>query len=227
MTTTDDGDPVVEPVIEAVVEPVVEGEGDAAVIEPDEASVLLSDDGDGAGDADGEGAAEALVAADYVYTPPEGVTIDDATQARMTEFSNTAVEMGLSQDQYQQLIDYDGVRSAQLLSDAQAQAVATVQSWGEASRADPEFGGDNLEPSLALALRAQGEYASPALKQMLQLNSPDNPQGMGLGNHPEVLRMFYRIGKAMGDSEIIEGDDAAPDNTSLQRMYPTMFPPTG
>ena len=50
-----------------------------------------------------------------------------------------------------------------------------------------------------------------------------NPYGMGLGNHPEVIRLFYRIGKAIGDSDIVIGDAKASDENALQRMYPTMF----
>jgi len=80
-----------------------------------------------------------------------------------------------------------------------------------------------FEENVAIAKNAMQQFMSPSMGQMLGMPSEENPMGMGLGNHPEVVRLFYRIGKAMQDSNLVVGDAKASDENALARMYPTMF----
>ncbi len=98
-----------------------------------------------------------------------------------------------------------------------------VAAWGEEVKADKELGGENLEANVALAKKVLSGYGSEGFQSLLDKPSPENPNGMGLGNHPEMIRFLQRVGKSVGDSEFIEGDGhKSEDVNSLQRMYPTM-----
>lgn len=62
------------------------------------------------------------------------------------------------------------------------------QAWAQAAKADPEIGQQNLERSLAFARYALDRFGDPELYGYLD--------DSGLGNHPEIIRMFKRAGEA-------------------------------
>ena len=51
-----------------------------------------------------EGEGEGVVPEKYAFEPPEGVEVD---QSKIDVFGETAKEMGLTQAQFQQLVEYD------------------------------------------------------------------------------------------------------------------------
>ena len=73
----------------------------------------------------------------------------------------------------------------------------TAEAWAEASRNDPEFGGERFDANLAVAKRGYDMFATDELKSILEQT--------GYGNHPEVLRVFHKIGKMMGEDNIVGG----------------------
>lgn len=181
-----------------------------AVEGTEEKTTLLSDDeGDGAGE--------------YTYDAPEDFEVTEEVQQQLDNFADFATTIGISQDQFQQLIDYQQDRAASAMESVSGEYVARANSWAEDTKMDTELGGEKLNENLSVAKGAMEKFMSPSMGQMLGMPSEENPVGMGLGNHPEVIRLFYRIGKAMQDSELILGDGKASDENALQRMYPTMF----
>ena len=78
-----------------------------------DAADLLSDDESGGS----EGVPEK-----YTFEPPEGLELDAETKGKIEAFADQAREMGLSQKQYQSLIEYD-INRAQQLNEA------AVESW--------------------------------------------------------------------------------------------------
>ena len=69
--------------------------------------------------------------------------------------------------------------------------------WREQAVADKDFGGDKLADNLAAARRARDAFASPELTQLLEQT--------GLGDHPEVIRLFVKTGKAMSEDGFVTG----------------------
>jgi hypothetical protein len=182
----------------------------------EETKVLLSGDGD-----DG---ADANVPETYEYTPPEGMPeIDEATQVRLDAFGEAARGMKLSQDQYQSLIEYDTQRTAALLEEGAAAYTDRVNGWAEATKTDTELGGEDLQRNLSVAKLGMDTYGTPELAAILAAPSPENPDGLGLGNHPEVIRLFHRVGATLKESELIEGDTVVQGEDGLKKMYPSMF----
>lgn len=147
--------------------------------------------------------------ADYTdFTMPETITVNPEI---MTEFSVLAKKHGLSQEAAQEFASLgaktvqkaDGVVEATFAE--LGQKVTT--KWEGESKADKEFGGAELDANLGIAKRAVDTYATPELKAILaKFDKKDNPNGTGLGNNPEVIRLFYRLGKTISpDTELHEG----------------------
>lgn len=119
----------------------------------------------------------------YEFTAPAGVELDaDA----VGEFSGLAKELKLPQAQAQRVVDV-GVKMRQKAEAAFTAQMTKIHSdWIESSKADKEYGGAAFDANLATAkLALQGE--APEFVKMLNET--------GLGNHPEMIRHLYRIGK--------------------------------
>jgi hypothetical protein len=161
-----------------------------------------------AGDAEGkpEGAPEK-----YELQTPEGMQFDDQV---VGAFSEVAKDLGLSQEAAQKILDKVGP----VMAERQAETLtAASKEWAEASKADKEFGGDKLNENLAVAKKAMDQFASPELRTLLNESA--------LGNNPEVIRMFYRVGKAISEDGFVVGGNARnSEQSAAQRMYPNMNP---
>lgn len=159
------------------------------------------------GDETNKGDKPAEVPEKYEFKAPEGVELDSVAAG---EFSTLAKDLKLTADQAQGVVDI-----AVKMQQRQAESVAaTVKEWGDQSKTDKEFGGDNLDANLAIAKKAVDTFGSDAFKQLLTSS--------GLGNHPEVIRTFLKAGKAIsGDSFVKSGNPASTNGASLaERMYP-------
>lgn len=145
------------------------------------------------------------------FTLPQGYALDGELG---NEFRSVAKELGLTQEQAQKLIDLDVKRT-----NAQTEAVQKASAeWAAAAQADKEFGGAALAENVAVAKKALDTFGTPALKDLLQKS--------GLGNHPEIIRAFYRAGKNISEDRFVgsAAGDANPQATTAQRMYPNMNP---
>ena len=184
--------------------------------------------GDGKGDAadllsgDESGGSEG-VPDQYAFEAPEGLDLDDETKGRIEAFADTAREMGLTQQQYQSLIEYDLDRSKQLNEAAVEGWTQRVQGWRETAMADKEIGGEAFKENVKIADSAIKQFGDPELRALMKSPSDDNPNGLAIGNHPAVLRFLNRVGKAIADPTLLQGDAAPEDEGSLRRMYPSMF----
>lgn len=179
-----------------------------------DAADLLSDDESGGS----EGVPET-----YAFEPPEDVELDDDTKGRIEAFADTAREMGLTQQQYQSLIEYDLNRAQQMSDEAVAGWESQVESWRQSAKADKEIGGEKFAENLKVAESALKQFADPDLRALMKSPSPENPNGLAIGNNPAMLRFLNRVGKAIADPNLLQGDAAPETEGTLQRMYPSMF----
>ena len=201
------------PVEEAAAAEEITAEQTEEVAGEEESKTLLSGD-------EGEGEGDDAVPEKYEFEPPEGVEVDPS---KIEGFGETAKELGLSQKQFQQLVEYDIKRSAAALEEMSTQFSERINHWAEETKADKELGGEELDANLGLAKQAIDTFGSPQLAKLIDAPSADNPDGLGLGNHPEVIRLFYRVGRAISESDLVTGDTKIEGRDSLEKMYPTMF----
>lgn len=130
----------------------------------------------------------------------------------LTKFEGLARELNLTQDQAAKFID----QIAPEVSKAQqAQLDAARTGWEEASKTDKEFGGEKLQENMAIAKKALESFGSPELTKLLNES--------GLGNHPEIIRAFYRAGKQITSGSFVpSGQGASPATNAGSKLYPSM-----
>ncbi|WP_315361262.1 hypothetical protein [Neisseria bacilliformis] len=137
----------------------------------------------------------------YEFKPPEGVEFDEAT---IGVYAEAAREAGLSQEAADIVLN----KIAPHLAQQQAARLAEARNdWARQSRADAEFGGGKLDENLAVAKKAVEALASPELKTLLEQS--------GLGNHPEIIRLFYRAGRSLSQDGFVGGKAAQMDARSI------------
>ena len=161
-------------------------------------------------DAKHEGAPE-----NYEFKLPEGITLD---QAVTDKFTSLAKEMNLPNDKAQAYLDL-AIEHVQGIQKAQADAwVKQVSGWAEEVKADKELGGQSFDATASVAASAVERFGSPELKALLGMPSPENPNGMGLGNHPELVRFCARIGKAMAEDGHVKATSSNGINPQEERL---------
>jgi hypothetical protein len=145
------------------------------------------------------------------FTAPEGVTLNAEAIDALKAF---AKEKNLTQEDAQKLVDM-GAQVTQANVARLNEQIAQVQAqWLDAAKTDKEFGGDALNENLAIAARARETFGTPELKAALDTT--------GMGNHPEVVRFFVRVGKAISEDRLVAGTTRPAQVSREQRMYPTM-----
>lgn len=127
------------------------------------------------------------------FTVPEGMALTESIET----LKAFAKEKNLSQEETQKLVDM-GTQAVQRTENAFKEHITAARTqWTEASKTDKEFGGDALSESVAVARKALDTFGTQELSSMLHES--------GLGNHPEVIRLLYRVGKAVSEDRMIPG----------------------
>ncbi len=137
------------------------------------------------------------------FSVPEDMNLDEAA---VEAFAPIAKELDLTQDQAQKLVDIYAERK---LDETRGMhdAFETVQAdWQKEAKADKEYGGDNFTANIKLANNFLTEYGSADLNTALAET--------GMGNHPELIRLFVKAGKVMGDDTLDfgKGQSAVPQD---------------
>lgn len=150
---------------------------------------------------------EPVVPESYDLKMPEGIELDTASAE---EFSTIAKELKLDQAAAQKLADV-AAKQAQRQVERHAKL---VESWVEQVKTDKDLGGDKLTENLAVARKALDTFGTPELRDVLNAS--------GLGNHPEVIRAFYRAGKAISEDKFVAGSPKGPETDAARKLFPNM-----
>lgn len=143
----------------------------------------------------------------YEFTMPEGVALD---KTAAEEFTAIAKELKLNQADAQKVADV-GAKMAQRQAEAHAQL---VESWVESVKTDKDIGGDKLAENLAIARKAIDAFGTPELKDVLNAT--------GFGNHPAVIKAFYKAGMAISGDRFVSGSPKGPETDMAKKMFPNM-----
>lgn len=181
----------------------------------------LLDDGSGdkeGGETDGETKADEPPAKkDGEAKPPEeapenyeafkDIDGNEYAAESVRQFADAAKEAGLSQEKAQKLFEaMVPTARTHMLNDLRSKA----EQWALDCEKDPEIGGANFGANKAVAIAGYREFATPELRAILNAS--------GLGNHPEVVRHFYRLGKTMQQDTGVHG--GASSAQAPRRRYP-------
>lgn len=146
------------------------------------------------------------------FTVPEGVALDTEV---LGEFTDAARELNLPQEQAQRVVDL-GIKMSQKWAEQAASQVQELQAgWRRDAEADPEFGGDALPQNLATAKKTLDAFATPELRQLMDESK--------LGDHPEFIRMFVKIGKTISEDTLItpSGEAVKAPRSHAERIFST------
>jgi hypothetical protein len=132
----------------------------------------------------------------YEFALPDGFQMDEEGLAAFSEF---AKDLDMPQEAAQKMLEKMGPAMQQ----RQMAAIEKVQTeWADASKSDKEFGGAKLDENLAVAKKALDAFGTPELSKLLKET--------GLGNNPEIIRAFYRAGKAISEDSFVAGSQGKP-----------------
>lgn len=115
-------------------------------------------------------------------------------QEYLNIFSDVAKSAGLNNEQANLVLDHFTQHIMQIAIDREQQQ---HNHWVQSSQTDKEFGGERFNENLAVAKRALTAFGTPELTQYLDES--------GLGNHPEMIRLMYRVGKQIGEDHFVNG----------------------
>ncbi len=133
------------------------------------------------------------------FVIPENMELN---QEMVDAFKPIAKELDLPQDKAQKFVD--------LWSEGQKeQAQATEDYWNNVmvewqttAKNDKEIGGQAFDDNIASAKRALDTFGTTELLEALETT--------GMGNHPEIIRVLARVGKAIGEDKIHVGNANSP-----------------
>ena len=132
------------------------------------------------------------------FKAPEGLSYDDQF---MGTFKDVAKELNLSQKQAQHLLD----KCAPVLAQRQVEQIKAVSDqWVERTKSDKEIGGTNWTRAASDIARVRDRFGVNADGKI----DPDIAEFMStpIGNHPGLLKLLARVGRAFGEADFPRGD---------------------
>ncbi len=151
---------------------------------------------------DGKATDEPVVPESYKFELPEGFELDDATLGELTPVFR---DLKLTQEAAQKLVTLHTAQLTKLYEKSQQQFQDLRKTHLDAVKTDKEYGGKDWQGNIRFAQEAMKKFGTPELKQALV--------DAGLDNHPELVRVFYRIGKAISEDSIAGTQKTADDKT--------------
>lgn len=141
----------------------------------------------------------------------EGMGLDATLLDELTALTKAK---GLPQEAVQELINFDARRTAAIREAAQQQVLEMAKAWEQQTRSDAEIGGDKLTATLADAAKARDMFAPEGFKELMDQT--------GLGNHPAMIKLLARIGKAVSEDKVLTGKEPQDRVSVASKLYPSM-----
>ena len=159
----------------------------------------------GGADGKGEAGKEGAESAAYTITAPEGYPISEGALKGLNEVCKSA---NLNEEQANAVMAYMQGNYTSFVAAQQDAMQAQAKTWIGEFQADKDFGGDKFDASVADAQRALATFdQSGTVSKMLAET--------GYGNNPDVLRIFARVGRALGEDKLI-GNGSGGESVPLE-----------
>lgn len=147
---------------------------------------------------------------EYKFTHPvEGAEFDSAV---VDAFTEVVSGHKISQEAAQDILG----KMTQVINERQVGALEALRSgWRDELAQDKEIGGDKLAESMATARKSFQQFGGDDALKLLDES--------GLGDHPAIVRMFYKVGKAISeDTFVAAGNSPGQQTNPAKIMYPNM-----
>lgn len=204
-------------------------EGDPAPLTADEQAAKDAADkeaADAKAKADAEFQPHGAPETDYEFQMPDGVEVD---KTMLEAFTPVAKDLDLSNAGAQKLVEMyiekvqpaiaeafvKGIEADVENQKAQfaADAKALVAEDAKAEKAEDRiFQGKTFDAVVKTTARTMDRFGTPELREFLDTS--------GLGNHPELMKLMYKIGDKIGeDNDFIRGGHVPQTKTREQKYY--------
>lgn len=191
---------------------------------PKEEPTLLADkpkEGDPKKDEPKEGDPKpAAVPEAYELKAPEGVDLDPA----MVELATPVFkELGLDNAAAQKVVSLYAEQVMPALSQhvtgetLKLLGMGEIGKWVDQIKADKDIGGAKFEETMTLAAAGRDKFATPELKAFFETSR--------IGNHPEMIRFFAAVGKAIGEGSMHRDNNGGGVRTGAEAFYDPAFSP--
>jgi hypothetical protein len=158
---------------------------------------------------EGDQAQKPVVPDAYAFNDlPEGYAM---SEQQLAEVSPLFKELGLTQEQADKLVAFDAKRALAAEQAGLEQRQGLVTGWKKSLREDATFGGANFDANVGVAQKALAQFGTPELSTMLKES--------GLGSHPEVVRLFHRIGQQLAEGQLHSGSGNQSRKTDAEVFY--------
>ena len=155
------------------------------------------------------GATGPVVPEKYDLKLPEGSLLSAEELGKIESF---AKERGLPNKDAQALLDQQSKLLTSYAEGEKSKWGTETAKWPDAVKADPEIGGEAFQQNVELAKRVVTRFGSPTLIKGLSET--------GFGNHPELVRIFARIGAAMDDDKLVmPGSKSSAATKSMEDVF--------
>lgn len=181
-----------------------------------------------AGDGSGEGeqaqeksepnAAGDVPEGEYDINLPEGMEDMPLDEGLAAKAQPVMKELGLTQegaDKLVALLAEARAEQAQKLTDAFTQQ---REQWMKDLKNDPEVGGDKFDENVGVALRGIEAFGGDELKNVMNQT--------GVGNHPVLVKAFYKIGLTVKEDQPGVGSNVGGENVE-DTFYKDTTPASG
>jgi len=124
---------------------------------------------------------------------PDGYDFGD-DEGVLDDFREFAHQTGLSQDQAENILNLFG----DIQEEEKTQRVKEIEDLALDTKINlQKEWGNKYEGKIDMATRAFAQFSSPELKSIMNET--------GLGNHPEMIRAFSKIGEILGEDSLVVG----------------------
>lgn len=139
------------------------------------------------------------------FALPEGMTADPDL---ITEFKAEAKRLNLQQEDAQKLVDMQAKLAVKQGKAVLEQHQKTVTGWADKVKQDL---GADYKQELSYAAKAINKFGTPELREFFNAT--------GVGNHPELVKVFINIGKQISEDAFVEGKDKATPKSAAEILY--------
>lgn len=145
----------------------------------------------------------------YDLKLPDGSLLDASAVDRISAY---AKEKGLSNEAAQGILEGEN-KAVTSYHEAQSNHVAEIKAgWRKTAESDKEIGGAAFKENVELAKRALERFSSEKFRAELNEN--------GFGDHPEMIRSWLRVGKAMAEDKLIHSSSKSDSSTrTLEEVF--------
>lgn len=122
-----------------------------------------------------------------------------------------AKDKKLTKEQAEEILNRENAAVKSFYEKQHQQFKTAQEQWVEEIKKDPELGGDNFSKNAEFAKRAVEKFATPKFKEQLEQS--------GYGNHPELVRVFARIGKLISDDKMVTPGTSVSGSRSYEEIF--------